>query len=334
MMVSGLLLALSLGVSRELPAASRVKLATWAPKGSSYHQIVLSMGEKWRQAPGGGVQLNVYPDGTMGSEADIVRKMRVGQLQGGLLTVVGLSEIEDSVNALQTLPMMFRSLDEVEHVRAALRPGLEKKLSEKGFVMLAWADLGWVRFFSKDEAVRPSDLKELKLFVTAGDVGQLDIMKAMGYQPVPLEWSDILPSLQTGLINAAFLHPFFALTSQTYSTAPHMLELNFAPLVGGVVVTQKAWDALGAEAQAVLRATGAEAGAELTARGRVENEESVAAMKKRGLIVHPVTPDLEAEWRGVAEAVYPQIRGRLVPAETFDEVQKLLREFRGSAGQP
>lgn len=318
----------------EAQAPLRVKLATYIPRGSSYHQILLAMGEKWRQAPGGGVALTIYPDGTVGSEADIVRKMRVGQIHAGLLSVTGLSEMDDSVTALQTMPMMFRSLDEVDYVRQALQPLLERRLLDKGFLMLSWSDAGWVRFFSKEPVFHPADVKKMKLFVTAGDNDQIDILKGMGYDPRPLEWSDVLPGLQTGLINALFFLPFAALSGQIYGTAPHMLEINFAPLVGGTVITKKMWDTIPAADQEELLRAAREAGEQIKTRGRVENEEAVEAMKKRGLIVHPVTPEIEAEWRKVAEEVYPKIRGSMVPADMFDEVQRLLKEYRASQGKP
>src|SRR5882724_5253342 len=91
----------------------RIRMATLAPKGSPPHQALLAMGEKWRQAPGGGAALTVYTDGSMGDEPDMVRRIRVGQLHAGTLTVQGLSEIDDAVTALQNIPMMFRSFDEI-----------------------------------------------------------------------------------------------------------------------------------------------------------------------------------------------------------------------------
>ncbi|MBI4026004.1 MAG: TRAP transporter substrate-binding protein DctP, partial [Verrucomicrobia bacterium] len=178
-----------------LPAAegqARVKLATLAPRGTSFHQTLQTMGEKWRQSPGGGVALTIYPDGTMGGEANMVRKMRAGQIQAAMLSVGGLSEIEDSVRALQNMPMMFHSLEEVDYVREKLQPALEKKFLEKGFVILFWGDAGWVRFFSRHPAVRPDDFKKLKMFAWSGDNNQIDIMKSAGYHPVPLEYTDTL----------------------------------------------------------------------------------------------------------------------------------------------
>lgn len=310
---------------------ARIRLATLAPKGSSYHQILLAMGEKWRQAPGNGVSLTIFADGTMGGEADMVRRMRVGQIQAGMLTVVGLSEIDPSVSALQNMPMMFRSLEEVEHIRKKLAPSIEKQFLEKGFVVLFWGDSGWVRFFSKEPVVYPADLKRMKLFTWAGDAKQLDIMKTGGYQPVPLETNDILPSLQTGLINAVPSTPFYALAGQFYGPASHMLELNWAPLVGGAVVTKKAWDNLSADARQLMMKAAAEAGEQIQIKSRAESNQAVETMRKRGLTVHAATPEVEAAWRKAAEEVYPKIRGSIVPAEMFDEVIRLLQEFRKGA---
>lgn len=172
-------------------AQVRVKLGTLAPKDSSPHQSLKVMAEKWRQAPGGGVQLVVFTDGTQGGEADMVRRMRIGQLQAAMLTATGLAQIDDSVTALETMPLVYRTLDEVDYVREKLRPKLEQAFADKGFIVLFWTD-GWVKFFSRRPVVSPDDLKSQKLFAWAGDNKSIDIIKAAGYQPIPLETTDIL----------------------------------------------------------------------------------------------------------------------------------------------
>ncbi|MGD0650029.1 MAG: TRAP transporter substrate-binding protein DctP [Verrucomicrobiia bacterium] len=310
-------------------APVKIKLGTLAPKDSSPHQSLKAMAEKWRQAPGGGVQLTIFTDGTQGGEADMVRRMRIGQLQAAMLTGTGMAEIDDSVTALQTMPMVYRSLDEVDYVREKLRPKLEQRLADKGFVVLFLADAGWVKFFSRRPAVTPDDLRKQKLFAWAGDNKALDIMRAAGYQPIPLETADILPGLQTGLIDAVPAPPFFALAGQFYGPAPHMLDMNWAPLVGACVITKKTWDKIPSDAQKAMREAAEKAGDEVRVQARKEMTEAVDAMKKRGLVVHELTPEAEAAWRGVAESVYPKIRGALVPADMFDEVQALLKEYRG-----
>ena len=321
----------ALGLSSGVRAAEgpvKVRLGTLVPKGSSSYKLLQAMGEKWRQAPGGGVSLTIYPDGTMGGEADMVRRMRVGQLQAGTLTTVGLAEIEPAVTGLQNMPMMFRSLEEVDYIGEKLQPMLEKRLLEKGFVVLFWADAGWVRFFSKEPVLRPDDLKRTKLFAWAGNADAVDIYKEAGFNPVALETVDILPSLQTGLITAVPVPPFVALASQIDGPAPNMLDLNWAPLVGATVISKKTWDSIPRAGQEVVMKAAVEAGKLFKEHNRRESVESVEAMKKRGLTVHAISPQIEAQWRQAAEAFYPKIRGRLVPADICDEVAKLLKEYR------
>jgi TRAP-type C4-dicarboxylate transport system substrate-binding protein len=256
--------------------------------------------------------------------------MRIGQLQGALLSIVGLSEIEPSIKALQNIPLLFKTWDEVDYVREKMRPSMEKKFLDKGFIVLAWGDAGWIRFFSKDQAVKPDDFKKMKFFSFAGEGEQQEIMKSLGYVPVPLETADILPSIQTGMIQVVPSTPYFALATQVYSTASNMLEINWAPVVGAMVITQKAWDDMSPAGQQALRTAGEKAGVHIRTKARQEVEEAVDAMKKRGLVVNRPTPDQMREWNLLAEKLYPRIRGTLVPAETFDEVLRHLKEYRAA----
>ena len=315
-----------------LPAAAqegvKIRLGTLAPKGSTYHRALQEMGEKWRQAQGPGSSFIVYTDGTQGGEADMVRRMRLGQLNAAMVSVVGLMEIDRSVAALQYMPLVFRDWAEVDYVREKLRPDLEKRMLDKGFVVLFWGDVGWARYFSKEPALTPADFKKTKMFVWSGDNDQVDLMKAMGYQPVPLETADILPGLQTGLITALPISAYYALAGQFDTVAHNMLELKWVPVVGATVITSKVWDQMTPAARTQLRAAADVAGVKIRERSRQEDLEAIEAMKKRGLVVHPVTPEIEAEWRQMAEATYPKLRGTMVPAEMFDQVRVTIAEYR------
>ena len=319
-----------LSAANALAADKQLRMGTLAPKNSLYHRQLMEVGEAWRTAQGGGAKYLVYPDGSQGGEADMVRRMRIGQLQGGLLSVVGLREIEPAIAALQNMPLMFKNWEEVDYVREKMRPGMEKKFLEKGFVVLAWGDAGWVRFFSKDAAVRPDDYKKMKFFAWGNELEQQEIMKNLGYTPVPLETGDILPAIQTGMINAVPSTPYFALASQVYNSAPNMLDLNWAPIVGALVITKKAWDDMTPEAQATVREAGAKAGTQIRTKARQEVDEAVDAMKKRGLVVNKPNAEQMKEWNDLAERLYPKVRGKLVPAETFDEVVAHLKAYRAS----
>jgi TRAP-type C4-dicarboxylate transport system substrate-binding protein len=308
----------------------KVRMGTLAPKGSSYTKHLQAMGEQWRSAPGGGVQLTIYPDGTMGSEADMVRRMRLGQLQAALVTTTGLTEIEPAVAGLQTIPKAFRTLEEVDYIGEKLQPMLEKRLEAKGFVVLFWTDTGFVRFFSKQPMITPDDLRKTKLFISANRPAELAIYHSVGCNAVPLEVSDILPGLQTGLIDCLCLPPTFALATQVDSAAPNMLDMNWVPLVGAAIINKKTWDSLSPEAQEVLRQSAQEAGKLIKADGRRENVESIEAMRKRGLKIHTLTPEINAQWDQVAEQAWPKIRGTVVPADIFDEVMSQLKIYRAA----
>ncbi|NVO04478.1 MAG: TRAP transporter substrate-binding protein DctP [Rhodoferax sp.] len=328
-LLTALLLLLLAAFSTPTPAADmQLRVGTLAPKNSLYHRQLQELGETWRNAQGAGAKYVVYPDGSQGGEAEMARRMRIGQLQGALLSVVGLREIEPSITALQNLPLLFRSWEELDYVREKMRPAMEKKFLDKGFVVLGWGDAGWVRFFSKDAAVRPDDYKRMKFFAWGSEQEQQSIMKSLGYTPVPLETADILPSIQTGMITVVPSTPYFALASQIYNTAPHMLEINWAPIVGALVVTTKAWDAMAPAAQEALRAAGDKAGLQMRLQARKEVDEAVDAMKKRGLVVHTPNAAEMKEWNALAEALYPRIRGSMVPADTFDEVFKHVKAYR------
>jgi TRAP-type C4-dicarboxylate transport system substrate-binding protein len=176
--------------------------------------------------------------------------------------------------------------------------------------------------------ISPDDLRKTKLFISANRAAELSVYRCVGCNAVPLEVADILPGLQTGLIDCVCLPPTIALAIQLDSPAPHMLDMNWVPLVGAAIINKKTWDSLSPEAQAAVRQSAREAGKLIKADGRRENVESIEAMRKRGLKIHTLTPEINAQWDRVVEEAWPRIRGTVVPADIFDEVMSQLKTFR------
>jgi len=305
-----------------------IKIATVAPKGSIYHRVLQETGQAYSEATGGRGRVVVYPDSLQGTESDTVRRMRVGQLDASMLTVVGLSEIDPSVAALQFMPMMFHSWEEVDHVREALRPMLEDKLGAKGFAVLFWGEAGWVQFFTKEPITLPAEFKRARIFVWAGDNAQLALMKSLGYHPVGLPITDILPGLETGMIDTVPVAPLWALVGQFDRVTRHMLPVNWVPIVGATVIRRPTLDALSPAAREAVLASSRKAGEQLRAHRELQDQESIRAMQARGLAVRPLTPELERAWREMAQEAWPLVRGSMVPAETFDRVQAVLAVYR------
>lgn len=310
--------------------AQSIRLATLAPTGTSMHKSLLKMGSEWKKS---GVRLTVYADGKMGGESQMVRRMRLNQIQAALLSVQGLAVIDESVRSIQMVPMMFRDLAEFEYAMEKVRPIIEARMEAKGYKVLVWSDIGYIRFFSTKAALRIDDYRKMRMFVWSGDTQTQKLMKTMRCRGVPMEQTDVLTGLQTGMVDMMSLPPVMALSGQFYRKANHMLNLNWNPLVGAIVVSKKAWDRLPATRRSKMLAAAQVAGKEIRAAGRRESLLAVAAMKKRGLKVTEPGPDDVADWEKFAREIYPEIRGKIVDEKLFDQLQASVKDYRAKQGK-
>jgi len=329
---TGVLLLALLAATFARPAQAAptvVKMATLAPEGSSWFRVLQEMGEDWKKASGGTVTLRIYPGGVAGDEDAMIRKMRVGQIQAAAITGIGLAYLDRSFYALH-VPMMYASDEEFDYVRDRFAPVLEKRMEEKGFVVLNWGDAGWVHFFSKSPVVTPAEAKALKLFMWSGDTTLVQLYKETGFHPVPLSTVDLLPSLQTGMVNGFGSTPLAALAFQWFGLALNMADLRYAPLTGATVIEKGVWEKIPAELRPKLIEASRAAGQKTRVEIRRLNQEALGVMVKNGLLVHKVPPEVQAQWLKMVEDVYPQVRGKIMPAEAFDAVKKYRDEYRAS----
>jgi TRAP-type C4-dicarboxylate transport system substrate-binding protein len=312
--------------------AEDLKLGTLVPEGSAWHDILRDLAEDWKRATGGAVTLRIYPGGIAGDEPDMVRKMRVNQLQAAALSGTGLQQIAQEVAALQ-LPMMFRSDEEFLWVSERVRPRLEKILEEKNFIVLGWGDVGWVYFFTQRPVVTPEELRPLKIFSWSGDDALVEAWKRAGYHPVPLAATEIHAGLQSGVINAFAVPPVAALSYQWFGLAPHMTGLKWAPLVGALVVSTTSWRRVPEGSRASLLALSRQAGSKLQAESRRVAEKAVEVMRQHGLAVHDVPTAIAATWEENARPSWPSLVGPGRPAEMMALTSRLRDEYR-QAGSP
>lgn len=329
----GLLVAAILALfSSLLGIGAPLRLATLAPKDTSFDKTLRKMGQDWKAGTNGKASLIVYAGGSQGSESELIKKMRINRLHAALLTGIGLSEIDESVAIFQKVPLLYRNFDELEHVMAKMAPVLEERILDKGFVVLCWIDSGWVRIFSKKPILTPEDMRESKLFTWAGDPKQTDLLKKMGFRPIAIDSTEIVSSLTTGLVDTVPMPPFYALASQTYSTAPYMLDFNYAPITGAIVITKAMWNRFSEEEQAAMKAAAIEAGKEMTVSGRKESEESIQVMVEYwNLKSQEMDDGLRQKWQTISTEAYGHIRDNTVPGEIWDQVTQLLSDYRAGA---
>ncbi len=310
-----------------------IRMGTIVPRGSLWDESLQYVRQEWRKISGGAVHVTIYSGGVLGDETELVRQVRQGRLQAAALSSAGLSQIDNAVSCLQ-IPMMFNSYAELDYVRLRLTPTLERRIEARGFKVLHWADGGWVRTFTRKPARTPGDVRRLKLFAAASDAQTARVYNEFGFHAVPLAFTDLITSLQSGTIEAFSTVPLLAEVDESYKLAPNMIDVPWMPLVGGTVISQPAWDQIPPGSRAALLDAAHAAGERLRGDIRAMGDQAVREMEKRGLTVVHVDAATRALWQSSAENAYGRLRGAYCPADLFDEVRRLRNEFRQKPDTP
>jgi TRAP-type C4-dicarboxylate transport system substrate-binding protein len=304
-----------------------VKLGTLAPAGSTWHEILKEMGQRWEAASGGQVKLRVYAGGAQGSEGEMVRKMGIGQLQAASISNVGMHDVLPEPQTL-SVPMMFGDEAEMECAFAKVRPKIESAMDRKGYLVLQWSRIGAMSLFCNASFRTPAEMASAKIFAWEGDPKSVEAWRAAGFRPVVLSSTDIVPSLQTGMIDCVTNVPLYVLTSRLFEKANRMMDLPWGWILGATIVRKDAWEKIAPDVRQKLQAIAVELGLKVDAEVRRLNVDAVVAMKKQGLQVIPVDA---APWRAAMEKGWPVVRGGVVPADFFDEVKGARDACRAGA---
>ncbi len=306
---------------------TKIKMATMAPKGSAFYKIIKDMGNEWKDVSGNKVRLKIYPGGVAGSDVDVVRKIKLGTVNAGMITSAGLATIHKAVNVFQ-MPATYRSPAELDYAISQLGPQVAAIYEQHGIVILSWGEAGWIRFLSKTPMGPPSERAKQKMFIVAGNSVQTGLWQSAGFNAVPLPVTEISTGLQTGLITAVPSTAQTALMFQWYQHAPHFMSLAWAPMMGAIVVDKKIWDRIEPSMRQQLKVIAENYGRKLIEQVRPGEAKAIEAMQKRGLVVDETPPDVEAEWRKLAIDSKASLRGPYVPEDLFDLVKGHLDTYR------
>ena len=329
-----LLILIILSAAHAARAADEViiKMATIAPSGSEWHQVLQEMGVEWQNASRGLVKFRLYPGGVAGDDNDVVRKMRLGTLNASLLSTSGLTDIDRSVHALQ-VPLAYANYRELDCTIEQLGPRIEKQFEAKGFILLGWSDAGWAHFFTKTPVRTPDDMKKLKMFVWAGDDRYVELWKTAGFNPVPLPSTEISTALQTGLVNAVTSTVQGVVLLQWYRQVTCMTDLKWAVMLGAIIVTRQTWDKIPADVRPAIREAARKACRRLSEFSRQSEARDIAVLQKHGVQVVAVDNAVLEQWRQLIDSVLPQVRGSYMPAEYLDAALKRRDQCRRQAGR-
>jgi TRAP-type C4-dicarboxylate transport system substrate-binding protein len=339
-------LALAQAPSKTAPPARRpkpqheIKLATLAPEGSTWMTIMHELDTAVRGATENRVGFKFYPGGVQGEELVVLKKIRLGQLQGGGFSGQGLGEIASELRVLE-LPFMFKNTDEIDRVHSALDPTFEELVEKNGFVILGWTEVGFIYLFTDRPVTGPEDLKQVKMWLWEGDPLATAFFNAYGISPIPLAPTDVLTALQTKLVNGVYTSPLACIALQWNTRVSHMTDVRLTHGMAAVALDRKAWDPITPSDKEQTMTLAREHFQRLTARTRSENERSIAEMKKRGLTVVAVDPARVAEFEAIGKRVWKEQTGKLYPATLLSQVEGAVAACRegkpapaAASGQP
>ena len=308
-----------------------LKFATLMPTGTSWTKLLDEWVKEVEQKSEGRLQFKMYPGGVMGDEPDVLRKIRKGQLHGGMFTGYGIGRIYSPARVLE-VPFLFKNTDESDYVREQIMPDLEQGFRESGFELLGWPEVGFIHFFSKQPITSMDDIKKLKIWLWQGDPLGEAFFKAAAIDPIPLSIMDVYTQLSAkhGSIDTVYISSFGAIALQWYTKLSYASQIPFTNAIGGLIVSNRFFNKLPPDLQQLLKTTGEKLGDDIRARAREENQKSLAILEQNGI-------EFMFDWSDVNMQEMLEIRDLAakhleatdyIPAATFARAQKLVTDFR------
>jgi TRAP-type transport system periplasmic protein len=305
-----------------------IKFATLAPEGSTWMNVMTDLSKDLEKATGGKLKFKFYPGAMAGEDKDVVKKIRIGQLQAAGFTGVGLGEIAPDVRLLDS-PWLFRDRKELEHVREKFAAPLDAAVEKGGFVVLGWTDLGSVYVFSKNAISGPDDMKKAKMWVWEGDPIAEAAYKALGVNPIPLSVVDVMQSLQTGMIDAVYGPPLGVVALQWFQRVKNIYPVPMAESTGAVLISKKFFEGLPEDQRKALVELSAKHLKRLNELSDADNDKALASLQKQGLTLSPKPgPEVMRRYEELGRAARRELAGRLYDAKLLDAVERELAAFR------
>ncbi len=310
--------------------AFTLKIATLAPDGTGWMKAMRSAAGEIDSQTQGRVKMRFYPGGVMGNDNSVLRKIRVGQLHGGALTTGGLAMISSDTE-IYSLPLLFRSQEEVDYLRSRMDEVMLEKLEAKGYVGYGLGETGFVYIMSQAPITGLEELRHQKVWSPEGDSVSQTAFQALDITPIPLPLTDVLTGLQTGLINTVAGSPVGAIALQWHTRVKYLTDTPLLYLYSALVIHQRALKKISQQDRNTLRDILEQTTTNLDTQIRTDNRSALQALQNQGLeFVRPAPADLQ-QWRVIVNnAVDEMGRKGTISTSLLQQVRKHLAEFRNS----
>lgn len=323
------LVAMALMLAAGVFAAEKknvIKFASVAPDGSTWMNIMEEFAEEVTEKTGGAVEFKFYPGGVSGDEKDVLRKMKINQINAAGFTSQGLGEVVKEVRLLN-LPFIFNNYKQIDYVMEKMAPFFESEYQKKGYTVLGWPEVGFAYVFSKDKVESLADFRKVKMWIWGDDQLVNSLFKNIGIVPIPLALSDVNQSLQTGLIEGVYGSPLSAIAMQWNTSVKNMLNIKVANVPGGILINNKTWNALTDAQKKIIKEAGKKHFSKLTQASRRENEEAIAALQKAGTKLSEMKSEADKKvLEDVALKTANDLVGKFYTKAQLDEMLNYIKE--------
>ncbi len=295
-----------------------LRIASLAPAGSSWMKILNAWNKTLKEKTDGKLKMRFYPGGSQGDERDFVRKMRVGQLDGGVVTMTGMSMLVPAMNVL-TLPGLLDTYEELDRVRAKMAPEFEGMFGKENMRLVGWGDAGKTRLFSVKPIKSPDEIKAMRPWVWKDDPIFVEFYQVIGASAVRLGVPEVYPALQTRMVDVISSSALTAVALQWYTRVKYMTAHNSAIIAGGTMMRKDKYDELPPELQEVFDSTAKRAHEILNKTIRKDDEKAYQVVLKKG--IEPVEAgEARAAWDSAHKKVRDNLTGRMFSKSLVEAV--------------
>ena len=309
-----------------------IKLATLAPEGSSWMKTFNVLNTEVMKRTESKVQFRIYPGGVLGDEMDMLRKLKIGQLQGVALTSAGLSTLFKEMDVLQ-IPFLFQTYEEVDIVLKKMDSSFRKGFDDNGYVLLGWTEAGFVYLMSTVPVASVADLKKARVWIWEGSPMAKAIFDEAGVKATPLTVPDVLVGLQTGLVDVVYAPPTGAISFQWFTKVKYLTDVPLVYLAGGVVVKKDIFKQIPQNYHNFILESFQGHLDQLKIITRNENRDAVKVMVKNGVkIITPSKGQID-EYKNLSNKAMSHISGQTFSKKVLDEVTSLLESYRKGGKQ-
>ena len=327
---STLLLAFAMAIpgsveTVQAKAQNLIRIATLAPRDTDLTRGFTRIDRALRTATSDSWGIQLYPSGIAGDEKDVIRKMKIGQMDGSIVTSTGLSQIVPAVTVMNS-PGVISSYAELERVQKAMNVEWAQTFDKAGFKLISWGEAGQLRYFSKTPITKPADFKTLRPWVWPESSVMKAIFKAVGATGVPLGVPEVYGALQTGMIDSVTASALAVVALQWHTKMKFVTNETSGVLVGGMIMTNDKWKSIPDDVRATLEVQ-IKQNTEGDSKGVRENDKKAfAKLLTRGYTATNYTPDGKKAIEALETTVRQQLTGRVYPKELLDRVMKIAKQ--------